>query len=186
MRREGLAVTRLMMVLSSMSPLFLLWAIRGCPLFSTVTFTSLCLLAVLVPNFFLYHRIQIAKQRNDLRIIKVTEADDHREHLLVYLFAMLLPFYPAELGEWRDFFATLGAFMFIVFLFWHLNMHYMNLLFALFNYRVFTISPAQTDSQHEMDDAIVLLTKRKKLSPGMTLGAYRLSATVCFEEEPNG
>ena len=48
----------------------------------------------------------------------------------LYLFAMLLPFYSQDLGSWRYLGASFAALAFIVFLFWHLNLHYMNLLFA--------------------------------------------------------
>ena len=65
--------------------------------------------------------------QSDKRELTVGTADDHRDHILVYLFAMLLPFYSEDIGTWRDFGATLAALAFIVFLFWHLNLHYMNL-----------------------------------------------------------
>jgi hypothetical protein len=52
-----------------------------------------------------------------------------RDHISVYLFAMLLPFYSEAIDTWRDLGATFAARAFIVFLFWHLNLHYMNLLF---------------------------------------------------------
>ena len=54
---------------------------------------------------------------------------------------MLLPFYSEDIGTWRDLGATLAALAFIVFLFWHLNLHYMNLLFAVRGLRVFTVYP---------------------------------------------
>lgn len=124
--KESLKIARLMMVLSSLSPLFILWAIRGNPLISDYYLICGCLLMVVIPNAFLYERILAAKRNNDKRTLKVGLADDHRDHLLVYLFAILLPLYDANLSEQRDFAATLVAFFFIIFLFWHLNLHYMN------------------------------------------------------------
>src|SRR6266480_203406 len=111
---------RLLMVLSSISPLFILWAIRGNNLIPDEYFLSFCALMVIVPNAFLWLRVKTAKDLQERREITVGKADDHREHLLVYLFAMLLPLYAANLGTWRELGATFAAFVFIVFLFWHL------------------------------------------------------------------
>src|SRR6266478_9284938 len=106
---EGLKAARLLMVLSSISPLFVLWAIRGNKLIPDVYFLSFCALMVILPNAFLWVRINTTRKLRERREIKVGTAEDHREHLLVYLFAMLLPFYPTGLDTWRDFAATLAA-----------------------------------------------------------------------------
>ena len=89
---------------------------------------------VMVPNAFLWLRVRTARKLQEKREIAVGMADDHREHLLVYLFAMLLPFYALDLRTWRDLGAALAALGFIIFLFWHLNLHYMNLIFAVRGY----------------------------------------------------
>ena len=117
--------------LSSISPLFILWAIRGNSLIPDRWFAGFCALMVIVPNAFLWLRIRTARQQSDKRELTVGAADDHRDDILVYLFAMLLPFYSEDIGTWRDLGTTLAALAFIVFLFWHLNLHYMNLLFAV-------------------------------------------------------
>jgi len=127
-KHEGLSVARLIMVLSSLSPLFILWAIRGSKLIPSTYFVSACMLMVIVPNAFLFLRLWIAKRRYDTREIFIGRAEDHRDHLLVYLFTLLLPFYAISLTDWREFSATLVAICFIVFLFWNLNLHYMNVL----------------------------------------------------------
>src|SRR3990170_3343067 len=96
---------------------------------------------VVVPNSFLWLRILTARKQADKRELMVGTADDHRDHILVYLFAMLLPFYSEDLANWRFLVASFAALAFIVFLFWHLNLHYMNLVFASLGYRVFTVYP---------------------------------------------
>lgn len=179
--KEGMKAARLLMVLSSISPLFILWAIRGIKLIPDIYFLSLCALMVIVPNGFLWLRIRTARKLRETREIVVGTAEDHREHLLVYLFSMLLPFYATDLGVWRDLAATVAALGFIVFLFWHLNLHYMNLLFAVFGYRVFTIYPAEDGNPLSGKASQVLITKRVTVSPGERLVAYRLSDTVYFE-----
>jgi len=181
--REGLKAARLLMVLSSISPLFILWAIRGNRLIPDRWFIGFCALMVFVPNAFLWLRIRTAKKQADKREITVGTADDHRDHILVYLFAMLLPFYSEDLGTWRDLGATVAALAFIVFLFWHLNLHYMNLLFAALGYRVFTVYPPADGNALTGKTRHTVITPRVSLSSGDRLVAYRLSDTVYLEAE---
>lgn len=157
--QEGLKAARLLMVLSSVSPLFILWAIRGTPLIPDQYFLTFCGLMVIVPNAFLWLRIETAKKNNENRELVVGIAEDHREHLLVYLFAMLLPFYADNLATWRILAAALAALGFIVFLFWHLNLHYMNVVFAIFGYRVFTIIQVEDGNPLSGRESYVLITR---------------------------
>lgn len=181
--REGLGIARLLMVLSSVSPLFILWAIRGTSLIPNFYFLVFCGVMVLVPNTFLWARISIAQKNREMRELTVGCADDHREHLLVYLFAMLLPFYADNLGSWRAFSAAIAALGFVIFLFWHLNLHYMNLLFAIRGYRVFTIHPILDGNPLGGKTSLVLITKRVSVSLNERIMAFRISDTVFFEAE---
>ena len=179
--REGLKVARFLMVLSSISPLFILWAIRGNRLVPDFYLLAFSAVMVIVPNAFLCLRIRTARKLQERRELTVGSAEDHRDHLLVYLFAMLLPFYAADLGTWRDMAAVLAALTFIVFLFWHLNLHYMNLLFAAMGYRVFTIQPPADGNPLSGRTSQVLITPRAAVPDGERVTAYRLSDTVYFE-----
>lgn len=181
--REGLRAARLLMVLSSISPLFILWAIRGNSLVPDRWFIVFCALMVVVPNVFLWLRIRVARQQADQRELTVGTADDHRDHILVYLFAMLLPFYSEDLGTWRDLGATIAALAFIVFLFWHLNLHYMNLIFAARGLRVFTVYPPADGNPLTGKARHAVITRRVSLAPGDRIIAYRLSDTVYLEVE---
>lgn len=181
--REGLKAARLLMVLSSISPLFILWAIRGNSLIPDRWFIGFCVLMVVAPNGFLWLRIRTAKRQADKRELTVGTADDHRDHILVYLFAMLLPFYSEVIGTWRDLSATLAALAFIVFLFWHLNLHYMNLVFAALGFRVFTVSPPADGNQLTGNSRQAVITRRVSLASGDRLVAYRVSDTVYLEAD---
>ncbi|MCG7849576.1 MAG: hypothetical protein MIO93_10420 [ANME-2 cluster archaeon] len=178
---EGMRLARLLMVLSSISPLFILWGIRGNSLVPDSYFLPFCGTMVIVPNLFLWLRIRTARKLNEKRELIVGTAEDHRDHLLVYLFAILLPFYAADLGTYRDLAAALAAVGFIVFLFWHLNLHYMNLLFAVFDYRVFTVNPPADNNPLTSKVSQVLITRRTLVLPGERLVVYGLSDTVSME-----
>jgi hypothetical protein len=178
---EGLKTARFLMVLSSISPLFLLWAIRGNKLIPDRYLIPFCVGMMILPNLFLLWRIRTAMRLQESRELMVGSAEDHRDHILVYLFAMLLPLYPIDMGTWRDFSALVFALAFVVFLFWHLNLHYMNLLFATFGYRVFTITTPKDGNPVSGRATQVLLTPRISLESGEYIVAYRLSDTVYFE-----
>ena len=98
--KEGLPVTRLLMVLSGMAPMFLIWAVRGSPSVKDRYFVSACLALAILPTLVLCIRIRVAKKTNDCQTKVIGKAEDHRDHILVYLFAMLLPFIilPAGMG----------------------------------------------------------------------------------------
>ena len=178
---QGLKFARLLMVLSSISPLFVIWAVKGSSLIPDPYFIGLCALMIIVPNAILWLRIRIVKKQSDKRELTVGSADDHRNDILVYLFAMMLPFYSADLATWRDLGATVAALLFIVFLFWHLNLHYMNLIFAALELRVFTVYPPVEGNVLTGKTPYVVITRRVRHLPGETLIAYRLSDTVYLE-----
>ena len=94
---------------------------------------------------------------------------------------MLLPFYATELSTCRDLAALLVALGFIVFLFWHLNLHYMNVLFAAFGYRVFTLYSPARENFLSGKTSQVLIPRRVGMSPNLHIVAYRLSDTVYFD-----
>ncbi len=178
---EGLAIARLLMVLSSISPLFILWAIKGNKLIQDTWFISICVFMAVVPGLFLMLRISSAKKNKLTKNLCIGKWEDHRNHLLVYLFAMLLPFYTTDIGTWRDMSAALVALGFIIFLFWHLNLHYMNIIFSFYGFRVFTIYPQDDFNPISGRHSYVLITKRVGLYEGEKLTAFRLSNTVYFE-----
>ena len=179
---EGLKIARLIMVLSSLSPLFILWSIRGTNLIPDMYFITGCLAMAILPTGFLHCRELLAKRQRDVRSLVVGKIEDHRGHVLVYLFAILLPFYRQNVESWRDFSALMAALVFIVFLFWHLNYHYMNIVFALRGYRVLSVLTPEGDSEGSSMKNFALITRRSSVEPNERLVAYRLSNTVYLEK----
>lgn len=180
-RREGLPFARMSMVVASLSPLFLLWAVRGIPRISDWVLIPTCIGLIIVPNLVLLGRLFFAQKSNDIQPKTVGTAEDHRDHLLVYLFALLLPLWDASLGDARNIAAALVALVFIIFLFWHLNLHYMNLAFALFNYHVYSIHPPKSAGVGS-DEVFVLISKRTSLPEELEISAYRISNHVFWEK----
>ena len=182
-QNEGLKILRFLMVLSSISPLFILWAIRGTTLIPDVYFISGCLLLATVPTLTLIFREVIAKKRDDTRSMVAGHVEDHRAHILAYLFAMLLPFYRQNVDSWRDFGALLAALIFIIFLFWHLRLHYMNVIFALRRYHILTIYPPDTTNPYADRHSYILITRNRGFAPRERIVAYRLTNGLYMEKD---
>ena len=179
---NGLRIARFLMVMGSLSPLFVLWAIRGThEVIRDDDWIAFCLLGAILPNLVLFVRWRIAWRRNDHRVILVRSAKDQAEHLLVYLFAMLIPLFGVDLEGARDIAAAIVAFIFVVFVFWHMNLHYMNILFALLGYHVFTIEAA-TSTTGSSTSGVVVISKRPTIAPDTQLDTLRLSDTVLIEK----
>lgn len=167
-----------MLVLSAFSPVFVLWAIRGpAGISEWLLWLGVGVFAVL-PNAVIFWRYRLALKRKDKRGIHVTKADDSREHLLIYLFAMLMPLYDANMACWRDTAALIAAFSLVVFIFWHLDLNYLNLLFALIGYRLYVL-PAESGAHSRR---IILFSRRHELPPATDLTAYRISDTIYIED----
>jgi hypothetical protein len=66
---EGLKVARLLMVLSSVSPLFVLWAIRGSKLLPDRYLLTFCAVMVVLPNLFLWLRIRTSQKLQEKRAL---------------------------------------------------------------------------------------------------------------------
>lgn len=180
--RPGLGFARLMMVIGSFWPLFLLWAIRGSKLVEDQILILICAALIILPILFLYYRIWKAKRNEDVRQITIENPEDHRDHILIYLFAILLPVYSLNLDTFRDSLVVIVALTLIVFIFWIMNLHYMNLFFAIFNFNLYTINPRQSPGLPRKSDSYVLITKKTLVNNGDNITAYRISDTVFIEK----
>ena len=184
--REGLIPERLAMVLSSLAPLFVLWAIRGIDLFPHLWVAVGAILAgVVAPTALLVYRCRTAKRENDQEALTVETAENQQGYVLTYLFAILLPFYRDTIDSYFEFAAMLTALSIIVFLFYHLNYHYINVLFTLRGYRVIAVhpDPDAVAGKYGRTTSFAVITRRHNLLPKDRIIAYRLSNTVYLEED---
>ncbi|MDC0610223.1 hypothetical protein OAP63_05775 [Vibrio sp.] len=173
--KETLGFTRIMMVLGSLSPFFLLAAIKGSKIIGDLYLSIGCITLIIIPNLILYLRIKRAKKRQDKKSFMVRTVSDNREHLLIYLFAVLVPLYQASFDSWRDITMILVVLMFVLFLFLHLNLHYMNFVFAIFGYKIYSIEVGDDLKR------IAVLSKKDYLAKDCTQHFLRISNTVYFD-----
>lgn len=177
-------MARLLMVLSSFSPLFLLWAMQKVGpityldhvLLTPKQWLIACLLLATIPTAVLYLRYSIARRNKDNVELSVVRSDDHSEHLLTYLVANLLPFYSAPINSIRSLAMVICAVAFVVFIMWRMNLHYINLFFAFLGFKVYTITLSEEDGRR-----VILLSKRNYITTGTSFKGIRLSNTVFIE-----
>lgn len=178
---RGLPGARLFMVLSSFAPLFLLLAIRGTPVIPSFCLEVVCGVLIVVPTLVLCLRVRAAFTDDDRRALIIGTAEDSRDQMLVYLLAVLLPLYADPLDTVRPLVAEVLAFALVAFLFWKLDLHYVNVLFVAFGYRVFTVDPPDDNNPVSGRARFVLFTRRSSLKANEHVTAYRISDTVYLE-----
>ena len=151
------------------------------PLCSDQLYVCICLLLIGLPAAILVLRILVARKHHDVKHLVIGTSTDNRENLIAYLFAVIIPLYQNNYTSMRDVAAEMSLFVFIVFLFMHMNLHYMNLLFAVAGYRVYTV---ETDSEGNVFSgrlSSILITKRYSLKPHEKILVTRISDTVFIE-----
>jgi hypothetical protein len=187
MAKDGLALSRFVLVLSSLSPLFLLWALRGTK--GTICdeiWVPLCILLFITPNAFLFIMISVARKHRNAKTIEVGTSKNNSEQLLTYLFAMMIPLFGVDFGELRDLLSLFLAVLFVTFVFWHMQLHYMNLLFALLGYRIFTVeTPSQANNDSQSSQTYAVITKRQRIEAGKPFTGLRLGGNVLLDDAGN-
>jgi hypothetical protein len=173
--KEGLPVVKLMMLLSSMAPLFLLIGLRG------VSETIICeqklwiIISglIVIPYLITFLRIRSAVKANDILTVDISENSNNKDYLFTYLFTVLLPLYSFTISTNRDAVALSFALLIVLFVLWNMNLHFINFLFAIKGYKVYTL---------DSFDGAVLLSTRHVLPKNLKdLTVHRLSNSVFIE-----
>lgn len=175
---EGSALLRLALVLSSMSPLLLPWAIRGTTLMPYWVFLCICLSLFCLFNSVLFYIYYRSCDDSNIRPIEVGRADDVRQDVIAYLFAMALPFYTADLDSGRNAAATGVAFLLVVFLFWGLNLHYLNLWIVVFGYHCLRVTSPDNQGRHSSAPSFMVISRRPTFRADSTVRGHMVSNTV--------
>jgi hypothetical protein len=102
--------------------------------------------------------------------------------VIVYLFAVLLPLFDANQNSGWDLAALLFALIVVVVVFYHLNLHYLNLAFSFRGLRCYTVvTDVMGEGAKKERELVVLLTKRPDLRPGDEIVGVRVSNTVLVD-----
>jgi hypothetical protein len=171
---EGLPVVKLMMLLSSLAPLFILIGIRGMDKLINYNLLWIIIgLILIIPFTILLLRIQAAKKSDDKFNVNVQQSKLNKEYLFTYLFTVLLPLYSVTVTSEKELIAIFFAILFVIFVLWNLNLHFINIFFAAKGYKVYTL-PNQ-------DSAILLSIRNNIPEDIISITAHRLSNSVFIE-----
>lgn len=181
---DSLSFVRFILVWSGLSPVFLLWAIRGTKAVDETYFTLVCLVLFLAPTLVLWGFWSRSRSKNTVRTVKVIKADDPKDHVLTYLFAMLIPLFQSNIDDKRQLAVAIVAMCMIMFLFWHMRLHYMNFVFALLGYSIFTarVEAGAYARGPKPAGTWVIISRRSAISDGETLTGYRLGGLVLADK----
>lgn len=171
---QGLPFVKFMMLLGSLAPLFVLVGVRGMDEVISYQFLWVIIgLLLLIPFGFILIRLKIAKKVDDRHEINVNESKLNKEYLFSYLFTVLLPLYSVNVTNPKEFAAIIIAILFVIFILWNLNLHFINFFFALKGYKVYTL-PNERGG--------ILLSTRPHISDTTTkISAHRLGSSVFIE-----
>lgn len=181
---DGLSFVRFILVWSSLSPVFLLWAVRGTKAIDETRFTVVCLVLFFAPTLLLWGFWSRSRAKNAVRTVNVIKAEDPKDHILTYLFAMLIPLFQSNIDDKRQLAVAILATCMIMFLFWHMRLHYMNFVFALLGYNIFTVKiDAGIDARGPRPPGTwVVISRRSAILNGETLTGYRLGGLVLADK----
>lgn len=181
---DGLWFVRFILVWSSLSPVFILWAIRGTKAVDQHIFTVACMILFLTPTLVLWFFWSRAKAKNAVRTVTVVKAEDPKDHILTYLFAMLIPLFQSNLDDTRQLVAAVVAFGMIMFMFWHMKLHYMNFVFAILRYSIYTVKvyAGSGPDGPKMPLTYVVISRRSAIPEGESLTGYRLGGLVLADK----
>ena len=71
--------------------------------------------------------------------------------------------------------------IFIIMIFWHLKLHYINIIFILQGYRTYLVHPPLDENPYSGNDDFILVIRRNSIIEGEEIIAYRISDTVYME-----
>jgi hypothetical protein len=171
---------RLMLVLACMAPLFILMAIRGVGVVPWEIYFPAFIGLALSPNLILVFRILLAIKNDDRKRIRATNSTDNREQLITYVFAMLLPLFQSAVSTEQDLYAALCALLFVVYIFGHMELYYMNFFFSLAGYRILSVRP--DPSSGSLSVAHVLITKRSSMPGNLDINPIRITDFLLFDK----
>ena len=185
---EG-GVLRFVFILSSISPVFFV-SIFQTPKFVDQFYWSLTFSVLfLFPNLLMGLRWILAKRKNLTSVYNITKSEDGREHVFTYLFALIIPFFSEEIDSLFKLISFIFLMVFVVFIFWHMRLHYLNLIFALAGYKVLNIRVRSHPGAHSSvaERRYILLSKDEDVEAGERLRCVRLSNHILmYDGEQNG
>lgn len=180
---DGLTFVRLALVVSALSPVFLLWAIRGVTAVDDKIWIPICLGFFLMSNAIVAAIWARALYAKNEKTLTVSNSSEQRDYLITYLLAVTIPIYQNDISSVRGIIAAGLIFLFVVYVFWWVKLGYINIIFAVLGYRVHTVdSTAPGDGGGPARiTTYVFISRREHIPPGSVVTGIRLGGDVLLE-----
>jgi hypothetical protein len=147
-------LVRISLVASVISPVFLIWALKGNAVVSNRNFVISCLVLFALPNFYLGLLVMIAKRKNIRRTLVVQGLRDRREDVVATLLAILLPFFTSDLDSWQNILVAAVTVGIVCLLLLHARMYYFNPILALLGAHCYEMTDGTDDGSDGSDGEI--------------------------------
>ena len=180
---DGLSLVRLALVVSALSPVFLLWAIRGVSAVKDCIWIPCCLGLFLISNGLVGAIWARALRSKNQKTLTVCKSSEQRDYLITYLLAVTIPIYQNDISSVRGIFAAGLIFLFVVYVFWWVKLGYINIIFALLGFRVHTLdstAPGDGGGPPRIT-TYVFISRREHIPPGSVVTGLRLGGDVLLE-----
>jgi hypothetical protein len=177
--REGFVALRIALVLGALSPVFFIWAVRGSSVVDQRWLCGLATATIAGPAIIFFWRIRQAKSSTSggsIEELTVRRLTDRREHLLSYLFPLVMSSWQFDFKSMRELFACLCVMLFTGIAFWHLQLTYVNLWFAIAGFRSVQVERGSSTSNPLRP--VILLTRSTRLSENEVVEAYRITNSL--------
>jgi len=132
-------IVRAFLVASALSPILLLWAIKGTGAVPHSYWATGCIVVFFLINVCLYINFKDYKRNSVEEFVRPINIRDGRESAVTYCLSMFIPFFDANASNVYELFAVLAALLFFVVIFYKLSIFYFNPVFLLLGFKVFLV-----------------------------------------------
>jgi hypothetical protein len=126
--------------------------------------------------FWRIRQVKTSTSGGSIEELTVRRLTDRREHLLSYLFPLVMSSWQFDFKSGRELAACLFVMLFTGIAFWHLQLTYVNLWFAIAGFRSVQVERGNTSS-HPLRP-VILLTRSTRLAENEIVEAYRLTNSL--------
>ncbi|MFM2041967.1 MAG: hypothetical protein RLY86_543 [Pseudomonadota bacterium] len=131
---------RILLSLASLSPLFLLWGIKGTEYVPDVYWITLMFVLIVVPNALLsYHVLWVKEIYHEMESVRVEKIYKRDDYLSLYFFSVIMPAFALDIDKPREVAASVVAVFILVFFYYKLKLYTVIPVFIMLGYMIYEI-----------------------------------------------
>lgn len=179
MRENGLKFFRFLLLISSISPVFVLLALKGASFVAddyNVAYNSIMWGIFIVSFLPLLIRYQIAKNEK-VKLAINKNVTPCIEEYSTYILSIALPLCQNDLISEKNFLFFIAMIVFVLIVFYVFNLYYLNIFFYLLGYKLYKVVPSRSHSY------VVISKKEIQEIQSKDIVAIRLTNSLFWERE---